>query len=84
MLPDPVEGRADLFRFPGFPAAGTPPAIGREAREAACRRVHVRETWWAIVCRFVGVAVAARVFVWMCPPGGTDTPPHAAISMPAN
>ena len=81
MSPDPAEGRADLFRFLGFPSAGTRPAIGREA---ACRRVHVRETWWVIVCFFVCVGVAARVSVWMCPPDGAVTRPHAAVSMPAN
>ena len=84
MRPDPSERRADLFRFLRISSAGTRPAIGREAREAALRRLVLRETWWAIVCCFLSVAIAARVSVWMCPTDGSDTDPHAAISMPAN
>jgi hypothetical protein len=82
--PDPADGRTDLFRFLRFSFAGTRPAIGREAREAAFRRVHLRETWQAIVCFSVSLVVAACVSVWMHPPDGTDTRPDAALSMPGN
>jgi hypothetical protein len=46
VTPDPAEGRADLFRdsIPLPPRALV--AVERQAREAAVRRGHVRETLW--------------------------------------
>ncbi len=84
MDPDPAKGRADLFRSLGLSFARGRSAIGRDAREAACRRVHMRETWWAIACFFACVGIAACVSVWMHPPDGTETRPDAALSMPAS
>jgi hypothetical protein len=82
--PDPAKGRADMFRFLSFSAARPRSRFGRDAREAADRRALMGETWSAIVCFFVCVAVAASVSVWANPPDGTGTPPDAPIATAVN
>ena len=82
--PDPTERRADWFRNRPFSFRRARSAAGREAREAAVRRAHVRETCLMTAYFFVCVAVAACVSVWMCPPDGSETSAGPPTSTSAN
>jgi hypothetical protein len=82
--PNPTEHRADWFRNRLSSFARARSGIGREAREAAVRRAHVRETCLRTVYFFVCVAVAACVSVWMCPPDGIETSAGPPTSTSAN